>query len=153
MPLPAQKTHKLCSSKTLSRLHRHPSRESVQRSSGPSCRRSRAVRSSHFQTVIIHIHALVSEKGVRSKFSAMRAEVCCHGAKRGAIWNGGGAGGGMKSCGCREWKVEYIRSWSGVAPTRSSTDEGGSTFLVDMFYVFVGARVSLRTKGFEERLS
>lgn len=44
-----------------------------------------------------------------------------------------------------KWKANT--SVHGVAHTRSSTDRGGSAFLVDMFYVLVGGAVgSLRTK-------
>lgn len=94
-----------------------------------------------------HAH-LVSGKGFCSKFNARRTEACCKGAKRG-VRSGGGRGlyaGGMKSC---EWKVNT--SAYGVARTRSSTDEGGSTFLVDILCVFVRARLVLCEQKFRSR--
>lgn len=71
-------------------------------------------------------------------------------------WSVGGKGGGRglyagarSFCGCREWKLNT--SAQGVARTRSSTEESGSAFLVDMLYVFAGARLVPCEQKFRQR--
>lgn len=119
-PLLAQKNHKLCSSKTPSPLHRHPFRESVQRSSDPSCRRSRAARSSHFQTIIVHIrNSLV--KGLSFKVQCKENGGMLQGSEAwGEVWGGRGREGfvcgGKKFLRLSRVEVEPVRSRSCTYP-------------------------------------